>query len=284
MSAVEVIEPGPLTTIQDLGRPGFAHLGIPRSGAADRRSLRRANALVGNPPSAACLETTLVGPRLRILDDCVVALAGAPVRAGLDGRVLPMEGPIRLRAGQELRVGTALIGLRTYVAFAGGIEVDPVLGSRATDLLTGLGPRPLNRRQVLRIGSAIGDPDAAPLPTAIGGEQLLQVMLGPDQERFAQRTLARFRDATFTVTPRSNRIGVRLEGPPITTTTGVDLPSAGLAHGAIQVPPGGNPILMLADHPTTGGYPVIACVRAADLAAIGQLRPGQKLRFAIAGR
>ena len=277
VTSIEVISPGPLTTIQDLGRPGWAHIGVPRSGAADRESLELANRLVGNDVGAACLETTLAGPRLRVDGSTVVALTGAPV----DGA--PMNTPIELAAGDVLKVGTAQRGLRTYIAFAGGIEAPRVLGSAATDLLTGLGPAPLARGDRLRLSFAGGGRSSgAPAPEATPPPEspTLRVVLGPRDDWFTSGAIERLLHEPFTVTPASNRVGLRLDGPALDRARQGELLSEGLVPGAIQVPSGGQPILLLADHPTTGGYPVIAVVTDEDLPVAGQLRPGQRLTFA----
>lgn len=276
MANVEVIAPGMLTTIQDLGRPGWAHIGVPRSGAADRRSLRLANRLVGNDDDAPALETTLQGPELRAAMDITIALTGAPVDTA------PMNTPLALRAGDVLTVGMAQRGLRTYIAFAGGIDVAPLLGSVATDLLTGLGPAPLRRGDRLALRS--GRDSVAPAPelppvAEIPDEPVLRIILGPRDDWFSAEAVTLLTNEPFTVTPASNRIGLRLDGPALLRSLADELPSEGLVPGAIQVPPSGHPILLLVDHPTTGGYPVIAVVRSDDLPLAGQLRPGQSVRF-----
>jgi biotin-dependent carboxylase-like uncharacterized protein len=289
MTNVEVISAGPLTTIQDLGRPGWAHIGVPRSGAADRGSLVQANLLLGNPPQAPALETTLVGPKLRCDADAIVALSGAPVKALVEGREIPMNVAFALAAGEQLTVGTARRGLRTYVAFAGGIDARLTLGSASTDLLTGLGPAPLARGDVLRLGNPqelqSGRRTAQPEQPSVGDPAecpTLGVVLGPRQDRFSDTAIAALLSDAFTVSAASNRIGVRLDGPALHRAD-TELLSEGLTSGALQVPSSGNPILLLADHPTTGGYPVIAVVIEADLPLAAQLRPGQHLRFGLAG-
>ncbi len=277
MTTVEVIRPGPLTTIQDLGRPGWAHIGVPGSGAADRPALKLANRLVGNAEGAAALETTLSGPRLRFDGPAVVALTGAAVED------LDMNVPLVMRGGDVLTVGTARRGLRTYIAFAGGIDAPLTLGSAATDLLTGLGPRPLARGDILRaLGErASGAPPRAPPPSAeLPNFPALRLVLGPREDWFAQEGVEHLSSEPFTVDSASNRIGLRLRGPSLDRAIPGELRSEGLVPGAIQVPPDGRPILLLADHPTTGGYPVIAVVHSADLPIAAQLRPGQQLRFA----
>jgi biotin-dependent carboxylase-like uncharacterized protein len=280
LTSVEVISPGPLTTIQDLGRPGWAHLGVPRSGAADRPALALANRLVANEDGAAALETTLSGPRLRLDADSVIALTGATVDAVAGDRPVPMNTAVTVAAGETLKVGTAKAGLRTYIAFAGGIDAPLTLGSAATDTLTGLGPSPLQRGDVLKIagGRASGAP--APAPPPVGpAEEALVVVMGPRDDWFSQSAIKLLLSEPFTVNPASNRIGVRLDGPRLDRARTDELPSEGMVPGAIQVPPSGQPILLLADHPTTGGYPVIAVVIGDDLHLAAQLRPGQQLRF-----
>lgn len=281
MPAFEVLHPGALTTVQDLGRPGLAHLGIPRSGAADRASLRLANRLVGNPEGAACLETTLVGPRLRLLHRCTIALTGAPVEASAGGRPLPMNAPTQLEAGTEVSVGSASVGLRTYVAFRGGIACAEWFGSRSADLLTGIGPPALAAGQRLQLGAPgpeYPNVSVAPVPEP-QRQPRLGLVRGPRAGHFSQAALEALVTVEFRVSTESNRIGVRLEGMLLERVGGDDLRSEGIAHGSLQVPPNGQPILLLSDHPTTGGYPVIAVVRSRDLAAAGQLRPGQPVRF-----
>jgi biotin-dependent carboxylase-like uncharacterized protein len=286
MTSVEVISPGPLTTIQDLGRPGWAHIGVPRSGAADRESLMLANRLVGNNEGAAALETTLSGPRLRFDAETMVALTGAPVDASADDRPLPMNAPVRAGAGEVLKLGTARTGLRTYVAFAGGIDAPLTLGSAATDTLTGLGPEPLKRGDILRMrgghASASVASAAPAASTRLPGKLVLHVVPGPRDDWFTPAALARLTGEPFTVTPASNRIGLRLEGPSLDRARHGELLSEGMVPGAIQVPPGGQPILLLADHPTTGGYPIVAVVIDDDLHLAAQLRPGQQFSFKLA--
>jgi len=282
MSSVEVVSSGPLTTIQDLGRPGWGHLGVPRSGAADRTSLVFANRLVGNGDGAAALETTLSGPRLLFDADTVIALTGATVHATAGDRPVPMDTAVTVAAGEVLKVGTAKAGLRTYIALAGGIDAPLTLGSAATDTLTGLGPASLHRGDVLKTrgGRVSGASAPTPLP-AKPAKSALVVVLGPRDDWFTDAAIDRFFAQQFSVTPASNRIGLRLEGPPLERSRGDELPSEAMVPGGIQVPPSGQPILLLADHPSTGGYPVIAVVVEDDLPRAAQLRPGQPVRFAV---
>ncbi len=282
---IEVISPGGLTTVQDLGREGFAHLGVPRSGAADRRSLMLANRLVGNPEGLAALESTLRGPALRFRCGALIALTGALVDACLDGRELAMNAPERVEAGETLTLGTARTGLRTYVAVRGGLDVPLVLGSASSDLLSGLGPVPLRAGDRLQIGTASGGRWPSVEVAAIHEmprELQLRVVPGPRADWFASDALLRLLDSTWKVSPDSNRIGVRLRGEPLVWAGKEELRSEGMICGAVQVPPSGEPILLLADHPTTGGYPVIAVLAADDLPLAGQLAPGAGVRFALA--
>ncbi len=319
---IEVLQPGLLTTVQDLGRPGLAHLGVPHSGAADPASLRRANRVAGNPDDAAGLEVTLGRLTLRFRDAGVVAVTGAPVpltliengrpatsrgrdpsagRPPVNGRG-PADGPgsgtappwheaaFVVPAGSVLRLGLPTAGLRSYLAVAGGIDVQPVLGSRSADRLSGLGPpalRPDDRLPVGRARSHLSKPsDNWPRPdlAAVGADPVpLRVIAGPRDDWFAPGALATLGTESYRVTPASDRTGLRLAGPPLHRSPGRpgELPSEGVAAGSLQVTHDGQPILLLADHPTTGGYPVIAVVVTAHLGLAAQLRPGQRVRFAV---
>jgi biotin-dependent carboxylase-like uncharacterized protein len=272
---LEVVRPGFTTTVQDLGRPGHAALGVGRSGAADRGSFRLANRLVGNPSGAAALEVTLGGLVLRASGLTTVAVTGAlcPVSPG------GMNAPITLWPGDELALGTASAGLRCYVAVRGGIDVAPVLGSRATDTLGKLGPPPLAPGMLLPVGdAALGFPAADLAPRAAWPEApVLRVTPGPRRDWFASPD--QLLSTVYTVSPDSDRVGIRLTGPPLSRVRHDELPSEACVPGSLQVPPSGRPILFHADHPTTGGYPVIAVVDEDDLDLAAQLRPGQTVRF-----
>ena len=269
---ITVVRAGPLTTVQDQGRPGFAHLGVPRSGALDAPALRRANALVGNPATAAGLETTLMGCALRFAEPARVAVTGATAVGRIDKK--PVEAmPVDVPAGAVLDVGRASRGVRSYLAVAGGIAVEPVLGSRSTDTLSGLGPPRLTDGTILPIGADTGrlavDPAAV-----IPAELRLGVRLGPRDDWFAAAELF---GTPYLVSPVSNRVGCRLAGTALTGTQAGELPSEGVVLGAIQVPPNGQPLIFLADHPTTGGYPVIGVVD--DVTPLAQARPGTNVWF-----
>jgi biotin-dependent carboxylase-like uncharacterized protein len=280
---IEVLEPGLLTTVQDLGRPGLAHLGVPPSGAADRVSLSAANRLVGNHDGDAALEATLVGPTLRFLTGALLAITGGTVAARLGGRPVGTGIVLRASAGEILEVGAVHTGVRTYVAVAGGVAVEPVLGSRSHDLLTGLGPPPLAHGQILALGAPAGRPGARALSYALPAVTALRIVPGPRDDWFTDEARRALVGEAYTATSASNRVGVRLHGPPLERAIDEELLSEGLVTGALQVPPSGQPILLLQDHPTTGGYPVIAVVVAEDIPVAGQLRPGTAVRFRLAG-
>ncbi|MFI6940110.1 biotin-dependent carboxyltransferase family protein [Streptomyces sp. NPDC050418] len=283
--AVVVVRPGALTTVQDLGRPGHAHLGVPPSGMLDAPAGLLANRLVGNAPEAAVLESTLNGVSLRPRCAVTIAVTGAPCPVTVDGRPAAWGAPVHVPAGALLDVGQATSGVRSYVAVCGGLDVDPVLGSRATDLLSGLGPPPLAPDTVLPLGPALHAPalvDVAPQPSP-PAELLLHITFGPRDTWFTPAALDTLTTSTYYVSPTSNRIALRTEGPPLERATPRELPSEGLVTGALQVPPNGHPLLFLADRPTTGGYPVVAVARHTDLAAAAQARPGTPVRFVALG-
>ncbi|MFF8596351.1 biotin-dependent carboxyltransferase family protein [Streptomyces sp. NPDC015220] len=284
--ALAVVRAGALTTVQDEGRPGYAHLGVPRSGTLDAPAAALVNRLVGNPRGAAVLETTLNGCALRPRSEVVVAVGGAPCPVSLDGRPAAWGAPVRVPAGALLEVGAAVHGVRGYVAVAGGIAVEPVLGSRATDLLSGLGPAPLADGMVLPVGRPAGPcarVDVAPQPRP-PAELVLRVVLGPRDDWFTARALRVLTTRRYRVSSASNRIGLRTEGPALERARPGELPSEGMVLGAVQVPPDGRPVVFLADHPTTGGYPVVGVVRAADLPAAAQAAPGTPVRFVTVRR
>ncbi|MFI6643045.1 biotin-dependent carboxyltransferase family protein [Streptomyces sp. NPDC050504] len=279
--AFAVVRSGALTSVQDRGRAGHAHLGVPRSGALDGPAADLANRIVGNRTDAALLETTLTGCTVRTRRTVVAAVTGAHCAVTVDGRPAPWGAAVRVPAGALLDVGPALRGVRSYVAFSGGIAVEPVLGSRATDLLSGLGPPPLTDGAVLPLGAPEGRPGhalGAPLP-APPSELTLRLRPGPRADWFTPASLRALATATYRVSSASNRIGLRTEGPALERAVPGELPSEGLVLGAVQVPPDGRPLVFLADHPTTGGYPVVGVVPERDLAAAAQAVPGTPLRF-----
>jgi biotin-dependent carboxylase-like uncharacterized protein len=282
VTAVEIVRTGPLAVIEDLGRPGFAGIGVGPSGAADRGSLRLGNRLVGNDEAAAAIEVTLGGLTLRARGDLVVAVTGATCPITVDSRGDAMNSLIRVPDGAELRLGTPDRGLRSYLAVRGGLSVAPVLGSRSTDLLSKLGPEPLRPGTLLPVGPApAGFPPvaAAPVPQLSTEDVRLTTVPGPRDDWFTTEVLEILFSTPYVVRADSNRIGMRLSGPPLPRGITSELPSEGMVAGALQVPPSGQPTLFLADHPSTGGYPVIAVVIAAHVDLAAQARPGQRLRF-----
>ncbi|MFG2679678.1 biotin-dependent carboxyltransferase family protein [Streptomyces sp. NPDC048392] len=275
------VRSGALTTVQDSGRPGHAHLGVPRSGALDAPAMRLANRLLGNAPDAAVLETTLTGCALRPDRDVTAVVGGAHCPVTLDGRPVAWGAPVRVPTGSVLDVGAVTAGVRSYVAVAGGIATEPVLGSRSTDLLSGLGPEPLRHGDVVAVGTParpVPLPVTAPWPGP-PAELVLPVRLGPRADWFAPAALRTLASATYRVSPHSNRIGLRTEGPPLERASTGELPSEGMVLGAVQVPPDGRPVIFLHDHPTTGGYPVVAVVPEQALAAAAQAAVGTPVRF-----
>ncbi len=279
--SVTVLATGALTTTQDAGRPGKAALGIGRSGACDRTSYRLANRLanrlVGNSQNAAVLEVTFGGLQLMADDDLLVVTTGARCEGSW-----PHNAPAVLRSGERLRLGTPTSGLRTYVAVRGGFAVSPVLGSCSTDVLSGLGPPVVSTGDVLRVG----DPelpapaiDVAPVADPEVGDVTALVVPGPRREWFTDAAWVSLVTQPFTVSNDSNRVGLRLDGESLERVRTDELPSEGMVRGALQIPGSGKPVLFLADHPPTGGYPVIAYVVDDNVDRCGQLRPGQTLRL-----
>jgi biotin-dependent carboxylase-like uncharacterized protein len=273
---LHVVRAGPLTLVQDFGRPGYAHLGVPPSGALDAPSLRRANRLVGNSDDAAGLEVTLGGLEIELAREAYVAITGAE---------LPVHGArydhvTRMDAGERVRLGRARRGVRAYLAVDGGIDVEPVLGSRSTDVLSGLGPPIVTDGAALPLGPQRGPREAERVDaTPLDDEATVPLHPGP---RFDWLTDHHLFESTWMVSPQSNRVGLRLEGPSLERREG-ELPSEGLVTGAVQLPSSGRPLVFLADHPTTGGYPVIGIVDEAALPLLAQARPGSRLRFTPSG-
>ena len=289
---VEVLEPGPLLTVQDQGRHGWAHVGVPVAGAADRGSAARANRLVGNPAGAALFESTLGGCRLRLRADRTVAVTGALVDVTVDGFPARIDVPLPLKAGSELALGPCRRGVRAYLAVAGGLDVAAVLGSRSTDTLSGLGPAPLAAGERVGLGGAAGGgaggaertavpvPPPTPLPDP---RTVLEVQArwGPRAGWLAPEGKQVFATAEFVVAASSDRTGVRMEGPRLRPGRDGQIPSEGMVAGAVQLPPGGHPIVLMRNHPPTGGYPVVAVVDESGVDALAQAAPGQRVRFAV---
>lgn len=276
--SLQVLETGPLVTVQDRGRRGLAHLGVPRAGALDAPAAELANRLVGNDVDAAVLEVLLGGLSLRATAGCWVAVTGAPAPLDIDGVPRAHARAEWLPAGATLSLGAPSAGLRSYLAIGGGVAVAPVLGSRSTDTLAWVGPPRVEAGAVLPVGDPVGEPRPLDTPR-LPHRGPLRVCAGPRADWFVDEALDRLCAATYVVASDSDRIGLRLEGPALARRRSGELASEGMVLGAVQVPPSGVPVVFLADHPPTGGYPVLAIVDEADLWQCAQLRPGEALRF-----
>lgn len=275
---LHVLATGPLTLVQDRGRPGFAHLGVARAGALDTPAAALANRLVGNGPDAAVLEVVLGGLELRTDASCWVAVAGAPAPLVVDGEARGHDRPEWCPAGATLRLGRPPTGVRSYLAVSGGIAVDPVLGSRSTDTLAWVGPPRVAEGSTLPVGRAHAEPRPLDVPHARRPGPL-RLLAGPRLDWFSADALEVLCGAPYVVEADSNRIGLRLDGSAPGRVRDAELPSEGMVLGAVQVPPSGRPVVFLADHPPTGGYPVIAVVHPDDVWRCAQLRPGDQVRF-----
>jgi antagonist of KipI len=283
MAEMIVVKPGMLTTVQDLGRQGYQSLGVPVAGPMDWYSHRLANQRVGNHRMAAALEVTLIGPELVAEGDIRVALAGADFELTVDGTGIDAREPFVVRSGSRLRFGERRTGTRASLAARGGFDVPATLGSRATHLVSAMGPfgRALRAGDRLPVSnpseeSAARQGRALPLPDR--GARI-RVVPAVHRDRFTDDAWRTLTSARFIVTPQSNRMGYRLDGPPLAHSRGADMLSEAMPIGALQVPSSGQPILLMADRQTTGGYPTIANVITADLPIAGQLAPGDWIEF-----
>lgn len=291
-NTIEIIQPGPLTTVQDAGRYGFQKYGIGPSGVMDLRAYEAANFLVGNMQGEAVLEATLMGPTIRFAQETIFALTGADMMPSLDGQSVPMNRALCAKAGQTLRLQMAVEGCRGYLAFAGGIDVPRVLGSRSTNLKCALGGfqgRKLAAGDILPLSDGMPGSEsylqelatrsvtAVPYPH----EVTVRVIAGPQQDAFTRAGWRTFLHTPYQVSVNSDRMGCRLEGAVIEAKHGTDIISDGIVNGSIQVTAGGLPIILLADRQTTGGYAKIATVLSEDLPKLAQVRPGDVLRFTL---
>lgn len=289
-AAIRVVRPGLLTSVQDLGRWGHQASGVPVAGPMDTFSHRLANLLVGNPASAAVLEITLIGPELEFEAATMIAVCGAEFDMTANGHAFTAGACVAVAAGTRMQFGRRQAGARAYLAVAGGIQTPPVLGSRATHLVSGMGGyegRALAAGDRLPIsddvdGSAGRRAQGLTLPA--NGRARLRVLPGPQDDWFPSPAMTTLTSVSFRVSPRSNRMGYRLEGPPLSRQNDREPISEPLAFGAIQVPNAGEPILLMADRQTAGGYPKIASVISADLPVAGQLAPGDFIEFALCSR
>jgi biotin-dependent carboxylase-like uncharacterized protein len=272
-----IVEPGLLTTVQDLGRPGWGAWGVPASGALDEEALRVANRLVGNPPDAAALEITLSGPVLKAIGDLDLTVVGGPFGPA-PGEVIPLDD------GRVLALTAGPGAVRAIVAVAGGIDVPKVLGSRSTCVSARFGGfqgRRLRKGDVLAVGAPPGPHRSGrvDVPRPPAGDVVLRAMPGPQEGLFGSEATAAFWRGTYRILPESNRMGIRLAGPSLGFVETSALPSEGTAPGAVQITAEGQPIVLLAERPTTGGYPKIATVAAVDLGLLARTAPGRSVRF-----
>ena len=292
--SIEVLKPGALTTLQDLGRRGYQRFGVPVNGVMDERSHRLANALLGNAQSDATLEITLMGPTLRFTTDAVIAVTGADLDAKLDGEPLPRNEASVVRAGSELAFGKRRSGVRAYLAVRGGFKAGLVMGSASLFARGGYGGfagRALAKGDVIELNTsskaAFSTVDKALVALAedvlADAEAPIRVIAGREWALFDPASQQAFLRESFRLTPQSDRMGFRLEGPKLELTHAAQMESEALGFGAIQVPADGNPIVLMADRQTTGGYPKIAQVCAVDLPRLAQRMPGESLRFSLIG-
>ncbi|OJX78491.1 biotin-dependent carboxyltransferase family protein [Leifsonia sp. 71-9] len=288
--SLRVLDPGALALVEDLGRPGWAALGVSPSGALDRAALRLGNRLLGNDEGSAGVELLLGGFAARFETETWFALTGADGPAELDGQPVDTHRAVRAPAGAVLRVGRPGRGMRSYLAVRGGIAALPVLGSRSRDVLSGLGPEPLRADDVLLLGdpgAPVPPVDFVPVSAPTLGAVELRAHHGPRADWFTDAAVEAFHDAEWTVSAESNRVGVRLDPPAagrhaaplLERRVTAELPSEPMGAGSVQVSPDGRPTVLLADHPVTGGYPVIAVVAEASLDLLAQARPGQTVTF-----
>jgi biotin-dependent carboxylase-like uncharacterized protein len=292
MASLRVIRPGMQTTVQDLGRWGYQSRGMPVSGAMDPRAHRTANALVSNELAAATLEVTLTGPELEFDEPRSIAVCGADFDLAVDGAPLPLGVPVPIAAGAKLAFGARRAGARAYLAVEGGIAVKPFLDSRSTHVASGIGGfagRALvagDRVPIGEVAEGRRKPDPAPAFAVPGvplrsGPARVRVLAGPHRGRFADEALDTLQAAPYVVTAASNRMGFRLEGTALRYEPNGEMISDATPLGALQVPASGQPVLLMADRQTTGGYPIVAVVISADIPAVAQLAPGDSVAFAV---
>lgn len=275
---ITVTSPGARTLVEDLGRPGYEHLGVPTSGAADPQSLTVANLLAGNPANTAALEVALHGPTLTFHTDTVVAYAGSPVDLLLDDAPAPNHHTLHVRAGQTLRIGGLRDGVYGYLAVHGGIDTAPVLGSRSSCTLSGLGPAPLAPGDSLPLVDTARAATVRAMHAPATRSRTVRYLPGPHADRFGTAACAQFAQTRWAISPDTSRVGIRLTGEALSAPSD-SLPSLGMVTGAIQIPPNGHPIVLGPDHGTTGGYPVIGVVVAEDMPVLVQQVPGTTIRF-----
>jgi antagonist of KipI len=286
---LEILEPGALTTVQDLGRIGYQRLGVPTAGAMDPFAFRAANVLAGNDAGAAALEITIMGPSIRLGEGAVIAVAGADLGLRIDGREADGWRAHMVRSGSVIDFAGRRSGARAYLAVAGGVALEPWLGSQSTYMMAavgGLEGRALRAGDRLPVGRSEMSLFALSARTIPVGDRppysdqpVIRVILGPHADRFTEAGISTFLSGSYEISPVSNRMGYRLDGPEIEHVKGADIISCGIPLGGIQVPGNGQPIVLMADHQTTGGYTMIATVIQADIPLVAQCLPGERLRF-----
>jgi biotin-dependent carboxylase-like uncharacterized protein len=280
-TSLEILRTGPLALIQDLGRAGLAHLGVGRSGAADRRAHTLANRLLANPDDWATVEVTLGGFAARAHGDVDIAVTGADSDPTVDGIPFGANSITHVRDGQVIELHTPSAGMRSYLAVRGGVDVSPVLGSRSYDVMSAIGPQPLAAGDRLPIGRHADDyPELDQAPVAPIEDRILdlRVVPGPRDDWFADPDA--LVHTVWVASERSDRVGMRLSGTPMRHRFPErQLPSEGATRGAIQIPPNGQPVILGPDHPVTGGYPVAGVIVDADIDKVAQIRPGQPVRL-----
>jgi antagonist of KipI len=286
---IKILDAGPQTTVQDLGRTGQMRYGIPPSGPVDRFAFVLANRLVANPDNAAALECTLIGPRFEITAGGAIAVTGADMPVSVNGQDAAGWRTIAVKPGDVVKLGPARTGVRSYIGFAGGLDVPLVLGSRSTYLrgrVGGLQGRALKKGDELAIFRSDPVRPCRVSPRAIpdyAGEPTVRAVLGPQADRFTAEGIRALFGGRYEVLPQSDRMGSRLRGPRIEHARGHDIVSDGIALGSIQVPGDGQPIVLLVDRQSTGGYTKVATICSSDIWRVGQARPGQSLRFQSIG-
>ena len=284
--SIRVERAGALTTIQDLGDPSGQDQGVPQGGAMDAYAARLCNLLVGNEEDATVLEATLTGPALVVERETIVAIGGGDFGARLDGEPLPLWKPVPARAGARLELGTARTGCRSYLAFGGGIALRPGLPLRSpalTDRAAGPDARPLRAGDVLPLGNAVAARPGLPLPRSLlpAPRPAVRIVAGRELAALPDPARTALLGQPFRILPSADRMGYRLAGPPLAFARPLELLSSAVTMGTVQLPPDGNPIVLMADRQTTGGYPRIGQVASVDLGAVAQLRPGDELRFEL---
>ena len=287
---MEIINPGPLTTVQDLGRFGYMNVGIGTSGVMDRQAYKIANELVGNTDGEAVLEATLMGPEIEFTSDAVIAVTGADMKPAIDGYSIGNYKAVKIVRGQRLKLGMAVSGCRAYIAVRGGIDVEKVMGSRSTNLKCGIGGfegRNLRIGDLLKIGvsTELSNSELEKLNSKNyrglewNGNMTVRVIEGPQGDYFTEEGLKNFYSMEYKISPESDRMGIRLSGAKVESYNGTDIVSDGIAFGSVQIPSSGQPIVLMADHQTTGGYAKVATVVSEDLSLLAQARPGDLVHF-----